>query len=327
MPQNIFSFTRARLARSVLLVLLPLLLFSMVGCSGEQKKQAQDLVKTGSGTAERLGKYYDSLRQRRADHMSLEILRQNFADNPGLDPTTEKAFQDQLDALGARAQMARRLKGVYDSLGKLIDYDAPGEVTGAAIDLKKAIEEVSSKKLAIPGLNFDPEPVLKKAISALVAFIQIRQFRKNAPKAQAILDSITELFKGEMLIYNQISEDYYKLTHQIVQRLYMEKQLSGTAVFQKYAEVYDLQVLPGLPTGASASYIEAVNKFINNRLDAKRKDYLDGVPKESNGMLEALTQLQKAHEDFMLKRKPEKDDTEKTSRLLPSANSSTRLAA
>jgi hypothetical protein len=328
MPRNIIACDRQRVARSVVLLFLSLLLTGMVGCTGEQKKQAQDLVKAGSGTSERLAKYYDSLKQRRADHLELERLKRNFALRPALDPATEKAFQEQLEALAARAQMARRLKGVYDGLGKLIDYDASGEITGAAMDLKKAIEGVADKKLAIPGFNFDPEPILKKAITALVDFIQIKQFRKNAPKARVILDSISELFQGEVLIYNQISKDYYELTHQIDTELYKRKQLNGTAVFQKYAEVYDLQVIAGLPADARPDYVEAINGFILNRLDTKLKDYVDGVPKESNGILEALKQLQKSHEDFMLRRKPEKDKEEKTSRRLrlPSGISSATLA-
>src|SRR6266404_825960 len=176
-------------------------LFTFVGCVGGQKKQAQDLVKEGSASSDRLAKYYDSLAQQRADHLALTIFRLHRAGSP-LQPELKAAYKDQQEALAARAEMARKLKNVYDSLGKLIDYDAPSEVTGAVNDLKDAIEKVANKKLSLSGLEgVDPKMILDKAVKAFVEWYQIKQFRKNAPKAQVILDGIYQLFDAEKEIY------------------------------------------------------------------------------------------------------------------------------
>src|SRR5205085_9409435 len=111
-----------------------------------------------------LAKYYDALSQQRADHLSLTIFELQRTGSP-LQEDLKQAYKEQQEALAARAQMARKLKNIYDSLGKLIDYDAPGEVSGAVNDLKDAIEKASNKKLSIPGLaGVDPKPILDKAV-------------------------------------------------------------------------------------------------------------------------------------------------------------------
>lgn len=313
-PHYVVKSPHTLALRVFALLLLTLLLAGASGCK-LQKKQAQELVKAGSATSEQLAKYYDTLKQQRADHMSLEIFRLKRADTE-LDEQTKKDYQEQLEALTARAQMARKMKAVYDALGKLVDYDAPSEVTGAVVDLKKAIEDVSKKK--IPKFaGIDPETALKKATNALVEWLQTRQFRKNATKAQVVLDGIIQLYEGEKSIYVQISQDYYDLAHKTAKFLHQRKQLSGTSFFQKYAEVFGLQVLPELPQStddATRRYTAAMEAFINNRLDAKLEELNKASEKEANERLEALKKLKKMHDDFMHGRKPKEDETEKTSR-------------
>src|SRR5207237_3350266 len=177
------------------------------------KKQAQDLVKVGSETSDHLAKYYDMLAQQRAEHLSLTVFELKRTGSP-LQEELRNAYRDQQEALAARADMARKLKNVSDSLGKLIDYDAPTEVGGSVADLRDAIEKVANKKLSIPGLSgVDPKPIMDKAVKAFISWYQIRQFRKNAPKALAILDSIYQLFDAEKEIYLQISRDYNGITY------------------------------------------------------------------------------------------------------------------
>ena len=64
------------------ILLITVLLITSFGCVGEQKKQAQDLVKEGSATSDRLAKYYDALSQQRADHLSLTIFELQRTGSP-----------------------------------------------------------------------------------------------------------------------------------------------------------------------------------------------------------------------------------------------------
>ena len=273
-------------------------LLTSFGCVGEQKKQAQDLVKEGSATSDHLAKYYDALAQQRADHLALTMFELHRTGSP-LTSELKEAYKNQQEALAARAEMARKLKNVYDSLGKLIDYDAPGEVTGAVNDLKDAIEKVSNKKLSLPGVEgVDPKVILDKAVQAFVEWYQIKQFRKNAPKAQVILDSIYHLFDAEKEIYLQISKDYNDITYTTVKYLCVHDQLTSASLFQTFAELYRLQVYQ-----APTSDTEIKSYVIDQLLERRGQLDLASI-KERNGQGAALGKLRKAHEDFMLGRKP-----------------------
>jgi hypothetical protein len=293
--------SRHRVSRAGTLAVILVALLASFGCVGEQKKQAQDLVKDGSATSDRLAKYYDTLTQQRADHLALTMFELHRTGST-LKPELKEAYESQQEALAARAEMARKLKNVYDSLGKLIDYDAPGEVTGAVNDLKDAIEKVSNKKLSLPGVDgVDPKVILDKAVKAFVEWYQIKQFRKNAPKAQVILDSIYQLFDAEKEIYLEISKDYNDITYTTVKYLCQHDQLSSASLFQTFTELYALQVYQA-PTSDPM-----IKSYVIDQLLVKRGRLDLASTKERNARGADLGRLRKAHEDFMLGRKPPKE--------------------
>lgn len=288
--------TSSRLLRAGGFFLIALFAFTSFGCVGEQKKQAQDFVKEGSATSDRLAKYYDTLAQQRADHLSLTIFELKRTGSP-LQDDLKKACQEQQEALAARAVMARKLKGVYDSLGKLIDYDAPSEVSGAVNELKEAIEKTADKKLTIPDVaGVDPKVILDKAVKIFVGWYQIRQFRKNTPKAQIILDGIYQLFDSENEIYLQISKDYNKITYTTAKYLYEHDQLNGTSFFQQYVEIYGLQVYQAPTTDP------VIKAYVIDMLAEKQKELNTISEKLRDGQLAGLAKLKKTHEDFLLRR-------------------------
>ena len=289
-PSNVIAFC---------IILVGLLTF--IGCVGEQRKQAQDLVKDGSTASDRLAKYYDTLAQQRSDHLALTMFELHRTGSP-LQPELKAAYKDQQQALAARAEMARKLKNIYDSLGKLIDYDAPAEITGAVNDLKDAIEKVADKKLSLPGITgVDPKTILDKAVKAFAEWYQIRQFRKNAPKAQVILDSIYQLYDAEKEIYLQISKDYNGITYTTVKYLCEHDQLTSNSQFQAFTELYALQVYQVPPTDP------VIKSYVIEQLREKRDQLDQASTKERDGELATLGKLRREHEDFMLRKKPEKD--------------------
>lgn len=280
-------------------LLLVVMVFS--GCGEEQKKTAQNLVKHGSNTSDGLAKYYDSLVQKRADYLALYRLDKARTDRP-VEAETEKAFKEQQEALGARAQMAHKLHNVYSALGDLIDYDAPGEISGAVKDLKSQIESVANKKLALPGLaGVDPSPILDKAVKALATWAQLRQFRKNSKNAEAVVDSITHLYQSEEPIYVQIAQDYDKETKAIAEFLFKNGQASGLTSFQKYLDLY------GLQANTLSSTDNAVKAWTLDRLNRELEARKSASQDEADAKLKSLQGLKKLHEDYLSGKKAEKE--------------------
>ena len=235
-------------------LILPIFAFAVLaissGCGAEEKKAAQDLVKSGNNTADKLANYYSGLAQKRADYLTYYKfdLKRTGAPVPA---KLEKDFHEQQDALEARAQTARKLKALYDSLGKLIEYDASTEISKAAGDLKTQLESVTGKKLKgiVPGFSeIDPSEYLDKAIKAISEWAQLRQVRKNSSQPQVVLISIRQLFQAEMPLYVQIAQDFNKETYQIDRYNYMNGQATSLSSFQKPLEAGGLQ--------ASTSYYQ-----------------------------------------------------------------------
>lgn len=321
----------------VLSTFLLAFIISTFGCFGERKKQAQDLVESGGNQSEKLSKYYGSLKKMRQTHLELSKFEQRRAES-ALRPNLIKAYDEQFAALEARANMATKLRVTYEVLGDLIDYDAPGEISTAVIDLKNAIEDVSKKKLTLPqGIlsAVDPEVILQKATTALVSWIQIKQFKKNALKAEDVLGGISNLYRAEKPIYIQIAQDYYKIIN--IHNIYMVKngQLNTVSRFGKYADVYGMQVNPQLPPPPQApppltkinqtqeekeeylarmkiyeneykkhvNYVRLLSENAEDILNEQLKDFTQNVVKEADDLDKGLVSLKKEHEDFMTGRK------------------------
>ena len=189
---------------ALLLVLVFVASLTTSGCFTAEKKAAQDLVKTGSSTSDQLAKFYDGLGED-AQQTHQMILFERVRERKELvsgSGQSDSEFKQLREALAARAQMARAMKAVYEALGKLIDYDAAGEVSGAVVNLKKEIESVSKKKL--PNVGVDPVTVLQKATEILATWIQLKEFHKQSPKAEQVLDCIETLVNRESVAYVRI---------------------------------------------------------------------------------------------------------------------------
>ena len=292
---NLFFWESSRLRA----LAVPILLIAILsGCGPEEKKAAQGLVKSGTKASSGLAEYYDSLGQKRSEYLALfkfDLTRTGAS----LAPKLENDFKEQEEALATRAQMARKLQGLYDALGKLIDYDASGEISSAAKDLKSEIEKVVGKKLAIPGLaGVDPGPILDKAIKAITEWVQLRQFRRNSPKVEVVLDSVSQLFRAEQLLYVQIAQDYDKETSAIALFLYTNHQATSLSAFQRYLDLY------GLQPNASAPDDSVIRAWTVDLLNKKLAERQSSSQKEADSVFQSLVALKKRHGDFVSGKRP-----------------------
>jgi hypothetical protein len=280
--------------------LLLVLVFS--ACGEEQKKAAQGLVKSGSTTADQLANYYSSLAEKRSEYLVYYRLEQAQAGTT-VPNSVEDAFAEQEEALAARAAMAVKLKALYVALGELIDYDAPGEISKAAGDLKAEIEGVVNKKLSVAGLSAaDTNTILTKAISALVQMAQFRAFKKNAGRPEIVLSSITELFESEQKIYVQIAQDYDEETKKIAEYLFIHDYVNGLSSFQKPLDRFGLQI------NAQSTPSTEMRAYTLGNIERQCAQYQKQSAEQADAMLSSLKALKKKHEDFANGRKPKKEE-------------------
>jgi len=306
MKMNLLPY-RIRLTRIVLIPLIAGSLILETGCFKAEKKAAQDLVRTGSSTSDQLAKFYDTLvadSEATLNFVGFENVRE------GKDLSTDAKFKNaaaefktEREAVAARAQMARAMKGVYDSLGKLIDYDAAGDVTASVVNLKKEIENVSKKKLP-KAAGVDPEAILKKATTILVTWIQLKQFHKNAPRAEEVLDGVMNLFVSEKSAYVNIIQDFNEHAYTNA-KYFVDNDLAlNSSVYAKSFEVFGLQYTQ-IPPGDTLTDPEKLKKhradiksFTSQWLVIKKNDLNDAATKAPDAVSSGLAELKKAHEDF-----------------------------
>jgi hypothetical protein len=268
----------------------------LTACGEEQRQQAKNLVKQGTTTSEALAAFYDKLADEREVHLRLSAF-ENSVGGP-IVPPAPAAYQEQIDGLRARAKMARKLEAVYSSLGNLIDYDAAGEISGASLDLKHAIEDVAKRKLSIPGLpGVDPDAILKRAVTEIANWYQLRQFDKNAPKAEVILDSIHYLFYREQPVYKHISQDYLTIVRNNVDRLIDQGEANGTVGLTQYADVLGVKLQEAAATTAPRK------NFLRFEADRNYERLSSEYENNVNEIDSSLSRLAKAHRELFSKTK------------------------
>jgi hypothetical protein len=270
------------------------LVIVLTGCPAEQKKAAQDLSKQGVDKMDQLASFYDVLAQDRVSHEELFVLLRLVPTHTVETARTKKDYKDQIDALQARAAHARAIKNLYVSLGKLVDYDAAGDVQGAVKDLLDAAKKVKTFKLAIPGLDeATATSALNKGIELLTTYVQVRAFRKKAPEAAAYLGYIRTFYDAESFVYLQIIRDYDDLTRELDKNLIQNDQLSASSRFKKYAERYNLDLNSTAPSTQSVK--DWVKERIEVDFDAGQKTAENLVARQAKN----LADLQQSHRNFM----------------------------
>lgn len=283
---------------TALLLLSNLLLCCLTGCGSSQKKQAQDLVQAGSTTSDQLAAYYDTLAQDRTDYLSLFLLELKRTGSP-LDPGLSASIATQVDALEARTAMAQSLKQSYDKLGKLIDYDAAGEVQDAAAKLQKAIEDANHHPLRIQGIPIvgDVTQYFNDAIGKLADIRQMRDFRRQVPLVRDVLKDIKDVFDAEKPIYVQMAQDDDDETYRIARYLVDHDEATGNAAFQKFLDPYGLQ--PKDPSTPDPTVRSWTLDRLKSQMEHRKKVSQTTADRLSDG----LSALLQAHDDFMHRKK------------------------
>lgn len=241
---------------SLLSLLLLLIAIGLSGCNGTQKKEAQQLAKQGSETGESLALFYTKLAEQNSEFLRLNnaVIVGRVGNKP--DPKFEKDLAQQQKALYSRAAMSRGVKGVYDALGRLVDYDA-GEVSQAVLNLKKQILEVTDGPplgFNVAGHEVTPEQVdeiLGKVVRNLVEMQQVKQFRRKAPLAQKSLDGILEFFDTEKFIYDQIMIRSDQMHYQTATALLDARLAHIPSVFQPTVDRFGMELF-----GRGADYVQ-----------------------------------------------------------------------
>lgn len=292
--------TRRR-ATSLLVVLLSVLLVAgTTGCGpGARKKAAQDLVKQGSGTAQKLAEYYESLAHMRERTLDLLDLEWRKLETPMNEPA-RKPTEEQIEALRARAATAKKLQGLYDALGKLIEYDAATEVKGAVNELKDEVIKLVDHPLSIPPL---PDKLVANLLDRLVGYLvemeQLRRFDENTPQASEVLAGIIQFYDAEKPLYTMIAQDYERLRPKAA-RFFGEpgvELIVSTGAFKEDVEPYGELLTKSTTNPVIAAFNrDAAGRILDRRLKAQQ-----GVADSHSKNLYALERSTEA----FLRKKPE----------------------
>ncbi|MBA3766430.1 MAG: hypothetical protein H0W99_05470, partial [Acidobacteria bacterium] len=238
------------------------------GCASS-KKEAQALVKAGSATSEQLADYYDSLIQKQTDYLTIA----SYTVGLTFSVEEKKQLVKERKAYASRADLARKLKAAYDALGKLIDYDAAGEVKGAVGDLLTAVlKQVDHPKQLDSDLF---KTVVGKIAGKLVEIQQEKQFRKNVPRVLEVLDGVGEIFEMERDIYAQTAKLYEDEAARLAKRMVGTDmpgtdQATGMGMLKKYIEPYGLELY--LTTVTDPDTRRKNLEFSNARIDEQSKE-------------------------------------------------------
>jgi hypothetical protein len=213
-----------------------------------------------------------------------------------------ETFAIQNELLSERAELARTLKDLYDSLGDLVDYDASGEVKSAASALQKQIETVNHHPLDLGAIQpLSPKSAFGDLASRIAQAQQTREVRKNAPLVQEVLHAVRTIFDSEKEIYIQISERYFSESKLIAIGLVEGKRdVSGLSFLQTAIDPYNLRLLKRVAEDPQT--IDALSELIAEKTDEQKLVARAGAEK----MSKSLKRVDDAHNTFMNKNKADR---------------------
>jgi hypothetical protein len=200
------------------LLLVTVLAALTAGCGDHG--HTDELITAGKNASNHLQSYYDHLTKTTLDWWEYQV-----AFNTIQDVTTtkelERAMNDRIVAIRARATMAGRLSEVYDAIIRVKSPTSTQPVITAARQLGDSLSGMP----ALPGVDLGSG--LGRAADFLTGFQRDRDYKKaNLALIQA-LKGMRDLFDREQETYNTMHRDGERTRHALLQSL-ARKQLVNT---------------------------------------------------------------------------------------------------
>jgi len=232
--------SRPRPIRLVGFLVLALALGAGLGCKDPVEVGA--LADAGAKTGGSLGDYYRSL----ADELETTAELETFLDSlRGIDSdgTAQEQYEQQIAALGRRADLADALTAAYTSLGQLSGSSAPADAETSATALARSVESLPS--LADSGV--DVSSLFGSVAGDLVRAVQSRQLARANLAMRDVVAKVAELVEREMPIYEGIVEEQGNKVGAVAETLITENVLDPQPLLDQVARWTGLPLAAGAP--------------------------------------------------------------------------------
>jgi hypothetical protein len=210
------------------------------GCG--DRAGAADLANAGATTANALASYYNSLAQDSIDSWEMEAFYDSIQGIP-FDQNSQKLYQDRIDALNHRAQMATDLASLYGALTQLSSYDASGQVSGAADRLSKQLTSIP----VLSGSGVNPASLIGSVAGDLADWKQSKDLRKGSRIIAEALEKIERLFQSEAKLYKSIARERGLSVANVLEYMIQNKMVTTTPLLQQVPQSLGL-TLTTIPT-------------------------------------------------------------------------------
>jgi hypothetical protein len=210
------------------------------GCG--DRAGAADLANVGATTANALASYYNSLAQDSIDSWEMEAFYDSIQGIP-FDQNSQKLYQDRIDALNHRAQMATDLASLYGALTQLSSYDASGQVSGAADRLSKQLTSIP----VLSGSGVNPASLIGSVAGDLADWKQSKDLRKGSRIISETLEKIEKLFQSEAKLYKSIARERGLSVANVIEYMIQNKMVTTTPLLQQVPQSLGL-TLTTIPT-------------------------------------------------------------------------------
>ncbi len=277
----------AKVSRCLCLLLIAILLITP-GC-GDQAG-ATELANTGTNTANALASYYTSLAQDTIDSWEMEAFFSSIQQIP-FDQSSQKLYQDRIDALNHRAQMATDLGSLYGALSQLSSYDATGQVSAAAERLSNQITSIP----AISGSGVNPAALVGSVAGDLAQWKQSKDLRKGSRVIVGTLEKIETLFQSEVKVYKSIARERGLSVANVIEYMIQNNMVVTSPLLQQVPQALGL-TLTTVPTDPRTT--KAVIQLARVRL--QRLALLSASA--ADGTDKSLLLLIQNHRDFQNKK-------------------------
>ncbi len=276
----------------------------MEGCG--RKEQARALAREGAKSFGELASYYDSLATQPRTYLSLYRYERATANEPVPDTIT-RLIDDQAKALSARATLARKVEGVYEALGRLVDYNAAEEVSRAVGGLRDEVEKHTkplNQAVSIPLLSsaVKPADLLDKGAKALADLAQSRAFKKDLPNVLVLLDGFVSLYQGEEPVYLQIAERTDDEAYRVAKSLVEAGVTAPPSTLRSVVGLYGVEL--GDSPISNAAVTPKLKAFTLEQLEVRRNARMEDLKRTAEELADRLGTLQLAHYEFLHKPPP-----------------------
>ena len=259
------------------------------GCG--DRPGATALANAGITASSTLTNYYNSLAQDTVDIWEMEAFYDSLQGIP-FDNNSQKLYQDRINALNHRAQMASDLGSIYGVLLKSASYDASGQVGDAALRLSKQLTSIP----VFAGSGVDPSNLVKSVAGGLADWKQSKDLQKGSQLIIETLEAIEKLFQAESRVYKSIAMDRGLSVANVMEYMIQKNMVSTTPLLMKIPQALGL-TLSTIPsdekTTKAVIQLARVRSYRVALLSASVADTTD----------HALVVLIQNHKDFQSKSK------------------------